>query len=156
MDHGDLEQRAVGQHALGDLADERDVVDHLGGDPAADVAHDDRVAEAEAEEVRGVDARVEAGDHEQAQGGEDDGALVAAGGGEGAVALERRVRSPAWSSWSLLMGCVLGLGSGQLRAAAGRRGRARTSGASSAPTVGWAGSSASAISAPAAATPAAR
>ena len=61
----------------------------LRGDPPADVADDHRVAEAEAEEVRGVDARVEAGDHEQAQVGEDDGAVVAAGGGEGAVALQR-------------------------------------------------------------------
>ena len=91
VDHRDLEQRAVGQCGLGELADEGDIVDHLRGDPPADVADDHRVAEAEAEEVRGVDARVEAGDHEQAQVGEDDGAFVAAGGGEGAVARERRL-----------------------------------------------------------------
>ena len=91
VDHGDFEQRAVGQCALGELADEGDIVDHLRGDPPADVADDHRVAEAEAEEVRGVDARVEAGDHKQAQVGKDDGALMAAGGGEGAVALERGI-----------------------------------------------------------------
>ena len=91
VDHGDLEQRPVGHDVLGELADERDIVDYLRGDPPADVADDHRVAEAEAEEVRGVDARVEARDHEQAQIGEHDGALVAAGGGEGAVALERGV-----------------------------------------------------------------
>ena len=39
--------------------------------------------------MRGVDAGVEAGDHEQPQVGEDDGAVVAARGGEGAVARER-------------------------------------------------------------------
>ena len=78
-----------GSDVLGELADEGDVVDDLRGDPPADVADDHRVAEAEAEEVRGVDARVEAGDHEQAQVGEDDRALVAAGGGEGAVAFQR-------------------------------------------------------------------
>ncbi len=39
--------------------------------------------------MRRVDARIEAGDHEQAQVGEDDCALVAAGGGERAVALQR-------------------------------------------------------------------
>jgi hypothetical protein len=62
----DLEQRAVAQDALRELADERGVVDHLWGDSAADVADDHRVAATQAEEVRGVDARVEAGDHEQA------------------------------------------------------------------------------------------
>ena len=137
VDHGDLEQRAVGQDVLGELADEGDVVDHLRGDPPADVADDHRVAEAEAEEVRGVDARVEAGDHEQAQVGEDDGAVVAAGGGEGAVALERgldvgRARlagagqfkpgRPADSGagagrgrcgcWVLMVCCLLSLGGG--------------------------------------------
>jgi hypothetical protein len=96
VDHGDLEQRAVGQDVLGELADEGDIVDHFGGDPAADVADDHRVAEAEAEEVRGVDARV------QAQVGEDEGAVVAAGGGEGAVALQRgldasTLATPDWS-----------------------------------------------------------
>ena len=91
VDDGDLEQRPVGQHVLGDLADERDVVDHLRGDPPTDVAHDDGVAQSEAEDVRRVDARVQARDHEQAQSGEDDRALMAAGGGEGAVALERRI-----------------------------------------------------------------
>ena len=60
------------------------------GDTPADVADDHRVAESEAEEVRGVDARVEARDHEQAQGGEHDRAFMATGGGEGAVAFERR------------------------------------------------------------------
>src|SRR4051794_21079178 len=38
-----------------------------------------------------VDARIEARDHEQAQVGEDDRSLVTAGGGEGAVALERAI-----------------------------------------------------------------
>ena len=91
VDHRDLEQRAVGQHVLGNLSDERDLVDHLGGDSPADVADDHGVAETEAEEVRGVDARVQAGDHEQAQVGKDDGALMAAGGRERAVALQRDV-----------------------------------------------------------------
>ena len=45
VDHRDLEQRPVGQEVLGELADEGDVVDHLRGDPPADVADDDRVAE---------------------------------------------------------------------------------------------------------------
>src|SRR4051812_7051894 len=36
VDHGHLEQRAVRQDVLGDLADEGDVVDDLGGDPPAD------------------------------------------------------------------------------------------------------------------------
>jgi hypothetical protein len=58
MDHGDLEQRAVGHDALDDLADEGDVVGHLRGYPPPDVADDDRVAECEAEEMRRVDARV--------------------------------------------------------------------------------------------------
>jgi hypothetical protein len=89
VDDGDLEQRVVGQCVLGELADEGDVVDDLRGYPPADVADDHRVAEVEAEEVCGVDARVEARDHEEAQVGEDDGALMAAGGGEGAVAFER-------------------------------------------------------------------
>ena len=89
VDDGDLEQRAVGQCGLCELTDEGDVVDHLRGDAPADVADDRRVAEAEVEEVRGVDARVQAGDHEQAQVGEGDGAVVAAGGGEGTIARER-------------------------------------------------------------------
>ena len=38
----------------------------------------------------GVDTRVEARDHEEAQGGEHDGAFMATGGSEGAVAFERR------------------------------------------------------------------
>ena len=91
VDHGDLEQWAVGDHVLGDLNDEGDIVDHLSGDPPADVANDDRVAEAEAEKVRRVDTGIEARDHEQPQVGKDEGALVAARGGEGVVALERRI-----------------------------------------------------------------
>lgn len=85
VDHGDLEQWAVGKGALGDLGDEGDVVGDLRRDPAADVADDDRVAEPEAEDVHGVDPRVEAGDDEEAQVGEDDGALVTASRGEGTV-----------------------------------------------------------------------
>ena len=88
VDYGDLEQRAVGQNGLGGLADEGDIIDHLRGDPPTDVADDHRVAEAEVEEVRGIHARIEAGDHEQGQVGEDDGTVVAAGGGEGAVAFK--------------------------------------------------------------------
>jgi hypothetical protein len=65
VDHGDLEQRAVGQRTLGDLADEGDVVDHLGRDPPANIADDHGVTEAEAEKVRWVDPRIEAGDREQ-------------------------------------------------------------------------------------------
>ena len=91
VDHRDLEQRAVGHDTLGDLADVGDIVDHLRGDTPADVAHDDRVAQTEAEEVRGVGARITAGDDEQAHAGEHDGALVRGGRSEGAVALKRRV-----------------------------------------------------------------
>jgi hypothetical protein len=87
VDHGHLEQRAVGQHALGDLADVGDIVDHLPCDPPTDVADDYRFAEAKAEEMRGVDAGIEARDHEQAQCGKDDRTIVTAGGGERAVAL---------------------------------------------------------------------
>jgi hypothetical protein len=165
---------------LGELGDERDVVDHLGGDPPADIADDHRVTEAQAEEVRGVDPGVEAGDHEQAEVGEDDGALVAAGGGEGAVALKRgldvgrgrlvgpgqlkprRADSGARARFdcSRRLGAHGGLspvaqGWGQLRAAAvAVEPSACVPGASSVLTAGWAGSSASAITAPAAATPA--
>ena len=46
-------------------------------------------AEAKAEEVRGIDAGIAAGDHEQTQLGKHDGSLVGAFGGEHAVALER-------------------------------------------------------------------
>ena len=66
VDHGDLEEGSVGQHGFGDLADEGDIVDHLRGDAPANVAKHDRVAEAEAAEMRGVDAGVQARDHEQA------------------------------------------------------------------------------------------
>src|SRR5581483_9889426 len=59
--------------------------------PSADVADHHRVAEPEAQETRGVDAWIEAGDHEQAQVREYDRTLVTAGGGERAVALERDV-----------------------------------------------------------------
>ena len=58
----------------------------LGRDPPADVADDHRVAQAQAEEVRRVGAGIQARDHEHLQVGEDDRALVAARGGEGAVA----------------------------------------------------------------------
>src|SRR5205823_380679 len=81
VDHRDLEQGPVGQDVLGELAYEGDVVDRLWGDPSADVADDDGVAEAEPEKVRGVDTRIEARDHEQAQVGKDDGVLVASGAG---------------------------------------------------------------------------
>jgi hypothetical protein len=91
VDHGDLEQRAVGQGCLRDLPDEGDVGDHIRGDSPTDVADDHRVAETEAEEVRGVHARIEARDDDQSQVREDDRALVAIGGGEGAVALERGI-----------------------------------------------------------------
>ena len=91
MDDGDLEQGSVGQDVFGELADEGDVVDHLFGDAPADVANDHRGAELEAEEVRRVDARVKACDHEQPQGRKHDRALVAAGRREGAVARKRRL-----------------------------------------------------------------
>src|SRR5204863_5993319 len=182
VDHGDLEQRAVRQHVLGELADEGDIVDDLRGDPPADVADDRRVAEAQAEEVCGVDARIEARDHEQAQLGEDDRALVAAGGGEDAVALERGIdvgrvglaaagqlkpgrpahRAGSGHEWCELLVAhdvlsPFARASGQLRAAAvAGEPSAPTSGVSSPLVFGWAGSSTSAITAPAAATPAAR
>jgi DNA-binding transcriptional ArsR family regulator len=56
--------------------------------PEADVV---RVAEVEAEEVRGVDTRVQAGDHEQPERREDDRALASSRGGKRAVALERGI-----------------------------------------------------------------
>ena len=182
VDYGDLEQRAVGQSGLGGLADEGDILDHLRGDPPADVADDHRIAEAEVEEVRGIHARIEARDHEQGQVGEDDGAVVAAGGGEGAVAFERgldvggarlagagqlkpaRSADPGAGGGHLpceLLGAhgvlsSVAWGWGQLCAAAVAGGpSAGTSGVSSRLVVGWAGSSASAITAPAAAMPAA-
>ena len=89
VDHRDLEQWAVGEDGLGDLADERHVVDDLSCDAPAHVADHHRIAEAEAEEVRWIDPRVEARDHEQAEVREHDGALVAAGGGKGDIARER-------------------------------------------------------------------
>ena len=48
VDHRHLEQRSVGHDALGELADEGDVVDHLRSDAPADVTDDHHVAEAEA------------------------------------------------------------------------------------------------------------
>src|ERR671931_810850 len=97
VDDGDLEEWAVRYDVRGELSGEGDVVDYFRGDAPADVADDDRVAEVEAEDVGGVDAGVEAGEHEHAQGGEDGGALVAAGGGEGAIAVEGFVHD--WSSF---------------------------------------------------------
>ena len=41
--------------------------------------------------MRRIDPWIQAGDDEQAQGGEDDRPLVTAGGGERAVALERGI-----------------------------------------------------------------
>jgi hypothetical protein len=77
-----------GSTFFGDLAYEGHVIDHLGGHPAADVPDDQGVAQAQAEDVCGIHARVEARDHEEVEVGEYDGAFVAAGGGEGAVAFE--------------------------------------------------------------------
>jgi hypothetical protein len=91
VDDGDVEQGTLGHHALGDLTDEGDIVDHLRRDPPAHVADHDRIAQFEAEEVGRVDARIEAGDHEQAERGHDNGTLMAAGGGECAVAPEHRL-----------------------------------------------------------------
>jgi hypothetical protein len=88
VDDSDLEQRSFRHDVLGELPDEGDVLDHLRRDAPAAVADDHRVAEVEAEHVGRVDPRVEASNHEQAQGGEDGGALVAAGAGEGVVAGE--------------------------------------------------------------------
>src|SRR5262249_39764533 len=143
--------------------------------------YDHRVAEAEAEEVRGVDARIEACDDEQAEVREDDRTLVTAGGGEGTITLERgidagRVGPIAWGQLEPALPpdtphcggrarCELLVAHGvpspfawvaQLGAAAvaGEEG-SLTSGVSSRLVLGWAGSSASAIRAPAAATPAA-
>ena len=52
------------------LAEEGDVVDHLRGDTPADVADNHRVTEVQAQDVGGVDARIEARDDEQAQVGD--------------------------------------------------------------------------------------
>src|SRR4051794_35533859 len=141
VDHGNLEQGSVRQDGLCDLADECDVAYHLRGDPPADVADDDRIAEAEAEKVRGIDAWIEAGDDEEVQLGENDGAFVPADSGKPAVACERSVD---------------GVHSGQLRAGTVASGpTACGPGASSTLATGCAGSNRRAISAPATATPAA-
>lgn len=47
-----------------------------------------RIAEAEGDDVRGVDVRIEAGDDERAQRREDNSCSMAAGCGEDAIALE--------------------------------------------------------------------
>src|SRR4029077_17295506 len=73
---------------LCELADKGHVVNDLLRDPAADVANDHRVAQPEVEEVSGINPRIEAGEHKQAQVGEDHRALLAAGCREGAVSLE--------------------------------------------------------------------
>ena len=89
VDDRDLEERPVGDRAFGELGDESDVVDHLRRDPAAGVAEHQRVAEVEAEEVRRVGPRVDAGDDEQPQLREDDLALVPAARREVTIAPER-------------------------------------------------------------------
>jgi hypothetical protein len=66
MDDRDLEQRTVGRDPIGQIADERDVVDHLVGHPAARVAHDHRVPERETRERGGIHPRIQAGDDEGA------------------------------------------------------------------------------------------
>jgi len=52
--------------------------------------------------VRRIDPRVEAADHEEPQSGEDDGALVAARGGECAVAGQRDVDGPGLPCGSMV------------------------------------------------------
>src|SRR5438105_13224586 len=89
VDDRDLKQRAVRQDVLGDLAEERYVVDYLRSHTAAHVADNDGVAEGEPEKVGGVDAGVKARDDEQAQPRKHDRAFLPAFGGESAVALER-------------------------------------------------------------------
>src|SRR4051794_33144379 len=91
MDYGDLEQRPGGQETLRDLADEGDVVDDLRGHTSAHVAENHRVAESQPEEVRGVGARVETRDDEQAKVRKHNCAFMTARGGEGAIALECRI-----------------------------------------------------------------
>jgi hypothetical protein len=44
VDYDVFEQRAFCYGVRGDLVDERDVIDHLGGDPAAAIANDDCIA----------------------------------------------------------------------------------------------------------------
>jgi hypothetical protein len=66
----------------------RDLLDHLRRDAAADIARDERLAGPEVEEVRRIDARVDAGEHEQAQLGEDRRTPVTARVCVGAVAFE--------------------------------------------------------------------
>jgi hypothetical protein len=95
VDDGDLEQRAVGQQCFRELADEGDVVAHFGRDATAGVADDHRLTEPDAEDVRGIDARVEACDHEETQVGEHDCALVTAAHGL-AVEKPRMSRRFAW------------------------------------------------------------
>ena len=93
VDDGDLEERPVGNQRLGELSDEGDGLDDLRRDATAVVANDERVAEVELEKMGGIDAVVDARDHEQAQPRESDRGFVSAGGGEPAVAGKRIVEA---------------------------------------------------------------
>ena len=97
--HSHLEQRTVGNHQFGELADERHVVDDVVGDAPADVAHDHRVAQSEAEDRRRFDSGIKACDDHDVEVWQHGCPFVTTGGGEGLVALEcgcemRHDRSP--------------------------------------------------------------
>ena len=86
MDYRDFEERAFRQRHLGDLPQERDGRDHIGGDPPARVADDDGVAEPETEDVGGIDPRVHARDHDEGERREHGGSLTSAARGEDGIA----------------------------------------------------------------------
>jgi hypothetical protein len=89
MDDGDLEWgRIVSEEGFGQGGDERDLADHLVGDAASGVAHDERVARVDAEDVCRVDASVHAGDDEDLVFGDRHQPDVGAGAGELLVALQ--------------------------------------------------------------------
>ena len=88
VDDRDLEERPLADRPFGELGDEGDVLDHRRRDPAAGIAEHQRVAQVEAEEVRRVGPRVDAGDDEEAELGEDDRPLVPAARREVTIAPE--------------------------------------------------------------------
>ena len=80
--------RAVGNHQFGKLADERHVVDDVVGDAPADVAHDHRVAQSEAEDRRRFDSGIKACDDHDVEVWQRGCPFVTTRGGEGLVTLE--------------------------------------------------------------------
>jgi hypothetical protein len=93
VDDGHLEERPVGNGGLRELSDERDRLDDVWSDTTTAVANDERIAELELEEMSRIDAVVEARENEQSKGRKGERSVVAAGGGEGEVAVESGVEA---------------------------------------------------------------